>query len=158
MTKTVYLAGPITGLNFAGAVDWRNDAIRELADAGIKGLSPMRAKEYLKAIASDAAFTSDGDKYAIQSPLSTNRGITTRDRWDATRCDVLLVNFEPTHGKGIVSVGTVMEIAWADSKRIPIVCAMPEGNELSHGMVLEAIGFRVHTLREALDLVKAILV
>ena len=155
--KTVYLAGPITGCNFAGAVDWRNHAIKELADVGIKGLSPMRAKEYLKQIAEHTEFTNDGDKYAIQSPLSTNRGITTRDRWDATRCDVLLVNFAPTHGRGIVSTGTVMEIAWADAKRIPIVCVMPEGNEHQHGMVLEAIGFRVATLEQALDIVKAIL-
>jgi hypothetical protein len=35
----------------------------------------------------------------------------TRDRFDATRCDVLLVNLL---GAERVSIGTMMEVAWAD--------------------------------------------
>lgn len=154
---TVYLAGPITGLNFAGAVDWRKAVIKELAEVGIKGLSPMRGKEYLEAIAKDTAFTADGDKYAVQGPLSTNRGIMTRDRWDCTRVDIVLVNFAPSHGNGVVSIGTVMEIAWADLSRIPVVAVMPEGNIHAHGMVQEAVGFRVQTLEAAITLIKSIL-
>ena len=46
--KQVYLAGPITGLTFEGCTDWRDYAIASLADNAIKGLSPMRAKEFLK--------------------------------------------------------------------------------------------------------------
>ena len=157
MKGKVYLAGPITGLNFKGSVDWRNQAREYLAQHGIIGLSPMRGKEYLEQIAKDKPFTNDGDKYQIISPLSTNRGITTRDRWDATRCDVLLVNFLPSHGQGKVSVGTVLEMAWADAKRIPIVCVMPPGNEHEHGMIDQIIGFRTVTLEDALDLVVAII-
>ena len=44
----VYLAGPITGLTFDGCTDWREYAKKSLAEAGIDGLSPMRAKDYLK--------------------------------------------------------------------------------------------------------------
>lgn len=150
----VYLAGPITGLNYAGATDWREAAIADLHYWGIKGLSPMRGKDYLKHV--PQIFTPDGDAYGHLSVLSTNRGITTRDRWDATRCDALLVNLL---GAEKVSIGTVMEIAWADLSRIPIVCAMePYGNPHDHGMVTEAIGFRVPTLEEALHVVKAMLV
>ncbi|MGZ5095552.1 MAG: hypothetical protein ACXWCH_30925, partial [Burkholderiales bacterium] len=81
--------------------------------------------------------------------------VMTRDRFDATRCDVLLVNLL---GTTRVSIGTVMEIAWADAKRIPIVVAMePQGNPHEHMMIAEAIGFRVPTLDEALHIVKAII-
>ncbi len=150
--KTVYLAGPITGLSFAGCNDWRQHAKASLAQAGITGLSPMRGKDYLSHI---TEFTADGDKYKPYNVLSSNRGIITRDRWDATRCDVLLVNLL---GAKAVSIGTVMEIAWADSRRTPIVCAMEEsGNPHEHGMVLEALGYRVPDLEAALNLVKAIL-
>jgi len=148
---SVYLAGPISGLNYSGATEWRFKAIDVLAEHGIKGFSPLRAKEYLQGVES---FSSDGDVYRKMSVLSTNRGIMTRDRFDATHCDALLVNFV---GATRVSIGTAMEIAWCDLARIPIVVAMEaEGNPHDHGMITEAIGFRVATLDDALDIVKAI--
>lgn len=153
---TVYLAGPISGLTFKGCTSWREYAVDQLAQAGIKGLDPMRGKHYLKEIG-DEVLGPDGDKYKLKGVLSTNRGIITRDRFDATRCDLLLVNLLQAPR---VSIGTVMEIAWADLCRTPIVCAMEDdGSNLhEHGMILEAIGFRVNSLEKALQVTKSILV
>lgn len=149
--STVYLAGPITGLSYEGATDWRKHAVSELSKHGIAALDPMRGKDYLSGV---TEFTMDGDRYKAMNVLSSNRGIMTRDRWDATRCDVLLVNFL---GAKRVSIGTCMELAWADLMRTPIVCVMEdEGNPHDHGMILEALGYRVSTLKEALDIVAAI--
>lgn len=149
--KTVYLAGPISGLNYNGATEWRDHAIQQLAAIGIKGLSPMRCKEYLQGI-------DDLDKNCVEygaiNCLSSPRGIITRDRFDATRCDVLFVNLL---GADRISIGTVMEIAWADLSRIPIVCAMEPGNLHEHAMVSEVLGYRVSTIEEGLNIVKAIL-
>lgn len=154
--QTVYLAGPISGLGYIGATDWRNHAVDYLAEHGIKGLSPMRAKEYLKHVERDVGFSSTCEEYGHLSPLSGPRGIMTRDRFDATRCDVLLVNLL---GATKPSIGTIMEIAWADLCRTPIVVAIEAdgSNPHEHAMVTEAIGFRCATLPEALDVVKAIL-
>ncbi len=210
---TVYLAGPIAGCSYAGATDWRDRAQDVLARDGIRGLSPMRAKEYLKgvgaklehpypvgtavrargissgrigkivehgpknvsyrvewepgytghynhslieAVAEDVGFSATCQEYGHLSPLSGPRGIMTRDRFDATRCDVLLVNLL---GAAKVSIGTVMEIAWADLKRTPIVVAIENdgSNPHEHAMIGEAIGFRCGTLDEALDVVRSIL-
>ena len=148
----VYLAGPITGLTYDGAEDWRQFAKDILRDVGIKALSPLRAKDYLRQVGGPLSGT--GEEYAHLGVLSTPRGVTTRDRYDATRCDVLLVNLL---GADRVSIGTVMEIAWADAKRTPIVVAREEkGNIHEHMMINEAVGFRVTTLEQALDIVKAI--
>jgi hypothetical protein len=150
--KTVYLAGPITGLNFAGCTDWRKLATERLAKDGITGLSPLRCKDYLAGLES---ISGTGKEYAHMGPLSLPRGVMTRDRFDTTRCGVVLVNLL---GAKAVSIGTVMEIAWADLSRTPIVCAMEaEGNPHEHMMVTEALGFRVTTLDEALNVVAAIL-
>lgn len=150
--NTVYLAGPITGLTFDGCTDWRKQAEAELATVGVKGLSPMRGKEYLQSI---GILSGTGKEYAHLGLLSTPRAVMTRDRFDCTRCDVVLVNLL---GAKAVSVGTVMEIAWADLSRIPLVVAIePEGNPHEHMMVQEAIGFRVASLEEALLVTKAIL-
>jgi len=149
---TVYLAGPITGLNFQGCTEWRDQVKLELANAGIEAFSPMRDKGYLAEL---SVLSGHGKEYAHMGVLSTSRAVMTRDRFDATRCDVLFVNLL---GATQISIGTCMEIAWADLKRIPIVCAMEhEGNPHIHMMLNEAIGFRVESLAEAVHVVKSVL-
>jgi nucleoside 2-deoxyribosyltransferase len=150
--NTVYLAGPIAGLDYAGATDWRIQAEQKLATAGIKGLSPMRAKKYLADVAEFSATC--GPENGL-GPLSGPRAVMTRDRFDATRCDVLLVNLL---GATRVSIGTAMEIAWADLCRTPVVLVMEaHGNVHGHAMLVEAAGFRVETLDAGLDVIIGIL-
>jgi len=48
LTKKVYLAGPIKGLDYNNSIAWRDHVIRELEKSKIIGASPMRAKEFLK--------------------------------------------------------------------------------------------------------------
>ena len=149
--STVYLAGPITGLNYAGATEWRESVAEQLAACGIKSFSPLRAKQYLSALPS---ISGHGQEYAHMGIMSQARSVMTRDRFDATRCDVLFVNLL---GAKAVSIGTVMEIAWADLCRTPIVCAMEDDNPHVHMMILEAIGFRCATLDEAVHITKSVL-
>jgi nucleoside 2-deoxyribosyltransferase len=149
----VYLAGPISGLNYEGATDWREYAKSELKQFGIKVLSPLRNQGHLKSI---PVFSNEGGETArLKSSMSVPRGLTTRDRWDAMRCDVLLVNLL---GAKSVSIGTVMEIAWADAQRTPIVVAIEDqGNPHEHAMINESIGFRVSTLWDAIDVTRQLL-
>lgn len=150
--KTVYLAGPISGLSYGVCNDWRDGVTQDLLEAGIAAMSPMRAKGYL---ANQTSLAKDCSLYGNLSPLSSNHGITTRDRFDTQRCDVVLVNLL---GAKAVSIGTMIELGWADSVRTPIVCVMePEGNIHEHGMVKDIIGFRVPTLEEAVVVIQAIL-
>lgn len=163
----IYLAGPITGLSWKEATEWRNWVTRELQPLGIQVYSPLRFKNYLSHLdkssvdPSDSAVELSGkdDKPVLadhydEFVLSTQKGIMTRDRWDATRCDVLLVNF--LNAKK-VSIGTIMEIAWADSKRIPTIVVMEPDNIHKHAMLLEAAGYVVKSLDEAVLVVKALL-
>jgi nucleoside 2-deoxyribosyltransferase len=150
----VYLAGPISSLTYEGATDWREYAKAELSQYGIKALSPLRSQEHLKSI---GVFTDAAKEVERQKdPMSMPRGLTVRDRWDAMRCDVLLVNLL---GATRVSIGTVMEIAWADSQRTPIVVAMEDHrNPHEHAMITESIGFRVSSLWDAIEATRALLV
>jgi hypothetical protein len=82
MTKPlVYLAGPISGLNYAGATDWRNNAAARLEEHGIIGLSPMRAKDHLKDVERFG-----GHGYETHA-ISSQRGVFTRDRFDVRRAN-----------------------------------------------------------------------
>jgi nucleoside 2-deoxyribosyltransferase len=75
--------------------------------------------------------------------MSMPKGLTIRDRWDAMRCDVLLVNLL---GATKVSIGTVLEIGWANAMDIPIVVRDGAGNIHEHAMLNQITGFRVSTL------------
>ena len=146
-----YLAGPISGLTYDGAQSWRDVAKAELEKISIKALSPLRAKEYLRGI---PALTKDCAGYGELNCMSSSRGIMTRDHYDATRSDALLVNLL---GATSVSIGTVMEIAWGWDNGLPVVVVMEEkGNVHEHAMINEAIGFRVTTLEEAIHVIGAI--
>jgi len=152
--KKVYLAGPITGWTYGDCTDWRQYAKQKLGAAGIEGISPMRGKEYLAKVAAATPLSGDCDVYKEISVLSSNRGVMTRDRWDATRCDLMLINFL---GSKFASIGTLFEMAWADSKRIPTVVVVEDGNiHWEHAFVKEATGFRLDNLDKALELVEAI--
>ena len=114
----------------------------------------MRAKDYLAELGTAHPISGTGQEYSHMGPLSLPRGVMTRDHWDATRADVLLVNLK---GAKAVSIGTVMEIAWAFTHKIPVIAVMEEGNIHEHMMISEAIGFRVDTLEEGLHMVHALL-
>jgi nucleoside 2-deoxyribosyltransferase len=143
----VYLAGPIRGLDYAGATDWR-DEVRGRMPRHIECASPMRNKEFLKS----EKVLDGADCYP--HPLTTKDGITVRDRFDVMRCDLMLVNFI---GATSVSKGTCVEFGWADAARKPIVLAMEPGNVHEHPIIQDLAGFIVPTLQEAIELTIAIL-
>lgn len=145
--KKVYLAGPICGLSYDDCTDWRGFAHKWLAEFDIAGVSPMRFKEHL------AGEKDVGSHY--EEVMSCSRGITTRDRFDTTECDVVLANLL---GAKKVSIGTMIEYGWADAARKPIITVIEkEGNPHEHGMVRELTGFRVETLEDGLLVAKKIL-
>lgn len=147
MHKTCYLAGPIRGLSYDGATDWREHVQKELADVGICARSPMRGKQYL---ASEAVLEND-----YPQPLSTPAAIVARDRFDVQTCDLMLANLL---GASSVSIGTMVEYGWADAFRTPIVTVIDEqGGWHDHPFVRQLSGWVVQSVDEGIDIVKAIL-
>lgn len=140
----VYLCGPITGLDYNAATDWRNKFKNNLVE-GIKTLSPMRGKDYLLKEKYLAALGYN------ETVMSTARGITTRDRFDTIRADMIVANFL---GAKKASIGSMIELGWADANRVPVIVIMEkEGNVHDHAMVNEIAGFRVETVEEAAHIV-----
>lgn len=116
MDYLIYLAGPITGLNWEQATKWRTDLTERFKDASTGRinyitLSPLRGKEYLK------QEKNIKDSYA-NYVMSTPKSITERDLNDVRRSDLIIVNFL---GATKVSIGTVFEIGAARALNIPII-------------------------------------
>ena len=148
----VYLAGPITGLLVDEASDWRVEIRERLKLYNIDGLSPMRGK--LGVLPTDkplSAMCGDGTKH----PLTSSKGIISRDFNDVMTSDAILVNLL---GAKIVSIGSMMELAWAyQARKLSIVIA-EAGNIHEHAFVKETASYIVPTLDEAVNLLCCLLV
>ncbi len=145
--RHVYLAGPVTGQSYEGCSSWREYAAHALKrSAGVQVWSPIRAKPWLEA---ERDIRQSYDDFAI----STGKAITERDRYDCTHADCVLAN---VLGATRVSLGTVMEIAWADAARVPVVLVMEKsGNPHEHAMLLECCAVVVYNLESGIEAVRA---
>jgi nucleoside 2-deoxyribosyltransferase len=60
-------------------------------------------------------------EYPDAGAFGVTQGIVTRDRFDVRSCDVMLVNLLQAEIRRQVSIGTMVEIGWADAWRKPMV-------------------------------------
>jgi hypothetical protein len=151
----VYLAGGISGLSYGDATDWREAfkaKVDEMSNGRIECLSPMRGKrEYLKDV------TSIGDNYGHVDWMASGLSITSRDRFDCKRSDAVVFNFL---GASRVSIGTCIELGWADDGIKPRILVMEkpvqgqfkmEQNLHEHSMVRYCTNFHTDNLEDAAD-------
>jgi nucleoside 2-deoxyribosyltransferase len=136
----LYLAGPITGCTYRGATGWRHKLAEEAQALGFNVYSPMRGKEDLKSV---KRLRSHG----YDSPMSTDKAIIRRDRFDVLRADVVLANLS---GATIISVGTIFELAWAYDHGKYVIIVMENNNIHSHAFVEQSASAVVETLDDAL--------
>jgi len=150
--KTIYLAGPISGLTYGKARHgWREFLAEELQRAGLDHIfcnSPMRGKDFLMQV--DGLLGSSALDYPTNA-MATAAGITTRDYNDVKTCNAMVACFLESSG---LSAGTFMEFgfAWALQKPI-IVIGPPDDPNVRHVMAERVAGYRVDTIEEGVFLV-----
>lgn len=157
--KTVYTAGPITGLTHDEARHGWRQRFAELMPSHIKTLSPMRGKDFLK---NSGVLVGDPDMYP-QHAMATAKGIMTRDGNDVATCDLMVGYFL---GAEKASVGTAIEFGLAHAYRKPVILVIEPNGELYdytnakdgtvkkinphwHGMIQAIAGYIVPTIEEA---------
>ena len=164
MEGKVYLGGPISGLNYNDAQDWREGVTAELSCFGIYAYSPLRMKQFLAELPTIAGH--DSNLYParddLQRAIASPSGVLGRDHNDCVTSDVLFVNFLDSVRP---SLGTAMEIAWAWDYHIPVVMCIeaqddnvmvqPSPNE--HIMFQAATTYRVESLVAGVELTKSII-
>lgn len=152
--REIYLAGPITGLSYGEARHgWREEFDAILYKMGpafrhIKCRSPMRAKQHLETLEEIGA---TGDQPEYDHFISKGRAIVERDRNDVRTSDAVVFNFL---GASVASVGSCIEIGWADAFRVPTVLIIEDyarilKNPHEHLMVDGICGYRVNNLQDA---------
>ena len=174
LTKTVYLAGPITGLTYGNARHGWRDEFTLMLPPHIIPLSPMRGKDALMGV---DEMQGDPDMYPSNA-LCAPSGIISRDHNDVKNCDVMVACFLGMSERKS-SIGTCVEFGWADAYRKPVVMVVEDDPNLPtvdkdgisslvvnhgkernihlHTFLTEIAGFRTNNLEEAAQIVHCLL-
>lgn len=142
ITKTVYLAGPISGLSYDEARNGWRERFAHMLPPHITPCSPMRGKDFL----SDQRILS-GEPDVYDNVMARSSGIVARDRHDVRTCDAMVACFL---GAKDVSIGTCIEFGWADSFHKPIIMVCEKrGNPHIHTMLCHMAAYCVDSLDHA---------
>ena len=136
MKQLVYLSGPMGGCTFETMTEWRAYVEERLNSPTLKCTLPTRSfkKNHI--------------------PKETDKWVNRRDYYDCTRANCVFVNLL---GMKHLSIGTIMEVAWAYQAQIPVICVCEPDGPQNHPMMKDCITQEVHTLDEGIDFVKEIL-
>lgn len=141
----VYLAGPITGVSYGQATDWRETF--GLVCKNVHTVSPMRGKEYMRGqTMTDPLVSGTVDPKRM---MGIPQNIFSRDVFDIRRSDAVVANFLDSTR---VSIGTVFEIGLARALGKMIIVVMEPGNIHEHTFIKEAANFVVTNLKDAEDI------
>lgn len=138
----VYLAGPITGQTGEGVVNAIMEKVAILTDYGYSILHPMMGKTELR---TEVEFKSGG----YDHPIANDHSIFTRDHWMVSTADIILADLSDSGDR--VSIGIMMELAWASHLGKHVIVVLPDGNVHDHAFVRQAATIRFQTLDDAYD-------
>lgn len=142
-SKVVYLAGPIAGLTYDEAQEWRKAATDYLNLLDVTVLNPLRVVQ---------PFNGVHGNQGVEEAHFSARGMIMRDRTDVYTSDLILMNLSNAKG---VSIGSCVELGWADAYRKPVVTISTDPKP--HAFIYELSSYVVPNLHEALIIVKGIL-
>jgi nucleoside 2-deoxyribosyltransferase len=129
MSKTyIYLAGPITGMDLQGAVDWRNmiDAHLHDMNPNFVGVSPLRCEPPQD----DGRYLEPG----AYSPALAQE-ITAKNLLDVKRCDLVMAYLPH------LSIGTLQEIGWSVGLGKPVIVLTSRDDVLGNPILMATVPF-----------------
>jgi len=136
----IYLAHPINGLTYDEVFSYYNSTKDKLKKY-FTIMSPMTGKEELRV-------ETEYKAYGYESPIASNHAIIERDRWMVENSDIIFVDLINSDH---VSIGCMMELAWAHQLGKHTVIALQKENIHEHAFVLEAADIRYETYEDAIE-------
>jgi len=135
----IYLGGSISGASgdeVFGDFEGRRDSLAPYYEV----LSPLVGKGQIR---TELEYRAHGYGH----PLANNHAIIERDRWMVSLADVVYINLMSAER---VSIGSMMELAWAHHMGKHSIVAMPKDGLHMHAFVLEAADVVYHSDEEAI--------
>jgi nucleoside 2-deoxyribosyltransferase len=128
MMFSIYLSRPLTGCSYEEVTAYYDAKEELLRRLGYLTLCPLPIKDFLRL----RWFRAEDDR---GFPVTRNHAIIERDRWMVNKADILLLDLI---GARAVSIGCVMELAWAHDRGKHTVVVLEDENVHQHPFALEA--------------------
>lgn len=146
--KTVYLAGPIDGMTFGAANDWRKYVHDKLVPHGIIGVSPLRCEPLPEG--------EEKYKAGYTCPkFGTAKAIGSKNIHDVRNCDITLA-FLPGP-RSSVSLGTICELAGAHFINKQTVMVSDDPYVMSHPVIDAMSGWKLENMDDAIEVIVGVL-
>jgi nucleoside 2-deoxyribosyltransferase len=155
MTKSVYLSGPITGMDYGNArFGWRK-TFADMLDYGIGILSPMRHEGHLAEMRQPMTVEAlqkyeTENKHLFSHPVM----IVAKDRLDIEQSTVVIVNLL---GAEKPSQGTIWEMGYAAALGKQIIVVQEPGDKVHTSPFIVTGNVVVPTLEDAANIVNSLL-
>lgn len=153
--KQVYLAGPIGRGGSENNGPWREEVREVLEPKGLIVVEPLEASQYPPLEATQYT-PEEATQYTLYDEHITGnvaKVLTQRDRRFSMESDFLLANFL---GSTARSIGTCIELGWANASGTTIVTVMEEGDEHRHPIVESVSDYITDDLDRAMDIVASL--
>lgn len=136
----IYLAHPVSGYSYEKVAEYFRETAKRLKSIGYGVFYPLIDKGVLR---NELKYRAEG----YQNPLSTNHAVIERDRWMVQLSDIVFVYLK---GVKDVSIGCMMELAWAHLLGKHTIVVMEKENIHNHAFVLEAADIVFENFEEAM--------
>lgn len=147
MSTKVYTAGAMAGKDYKDVVAYFRRIHARFEKLGFTVLFPTLGKEKLiKQYKRERTFSSKGRD---DIPTSTTHAITRRDHWMVCGCDVFYLDLNECPDR--VTIGSIMELAWAYDRGKHTVIVMGENNIHDHAFIRECADIVFPTEEDAFD-------
>ena len=143
----IYCCHSISGMSADEVFTYYEDTDRVLQSFGYDVLSPMHGKDMLR---TEKEFRAADYRH----PVTANHAIFNRDHWMVCQSDVVYANLMGTKA---VSIGTMMELAWASHTYKHVVLCMENDNVHRHAFVLEACDIVFDNEQDTLQYLKGLI-
>jgi len=143
----LYLAGSISGKTKEEVEGYFHNYSTLFRKMGYQVFSPMSGRGELRV-------NSTYEPLGYDNPIATDHAIVTRDRWMVGQGDILFCNLLESKR---VSIGSMMELAWARELGKHVVLVMETGNIHEHAFVMECANIRFTFMQPAVAYLKELI-
>jgi hypothetical protein len=138
----VYCAHPINGLALDEVIEYYSQICYKLKGLGFKITHPMVSGDSIR------TDTESRSEPTNPNPKNSNHAIVKRDYWLISQADIFYLDLT---GCKNISIGCVMELAWANAHNKYTIVVMEKNNIHAHAFVIETACVVFDTPEPALD-------